>query len=108
MTKPEQQHLSIQETAQNLAPFAIDRPDLKEMLAALPEDAGLNLTTIEYELGILKILSAGWGISFFMPAGDKNKTPLSESFWRNHKFLIHEILFESLSALRPRAPLRVS
>ncbi len=91
MTKPEQQHLSIQETAQNLAAFAIDRTDLKEMLAALPEDAGLNLTTIEYELGILKILSAGWGISFFMPAGDKNKTPLSESFWRMIKEISQNI-----------------
>jgi hypothetical protein len=94
MPTPDQQQLSIQETAQNLAAFAIDRTDLKEMLAALPKEAGLNLTTIEYELGILKILSVGWGISFFMPAGDKNKTPLSESFWH----LIKEIS-ENISTL---------
>ena len=91
MTTPAQQHLSIQETAQNLAAFAIDRTDLKEMLAALPADVSLNPTTIEYELGILKILSTGWGISFFMPASDKNKTPLSESFWRMIKEISENI-----------------
>jgi uncharacterized linocin/CFP29 family protein len=36
---------------------------------------------VEYELGILKILSVGWGISFFMAASDKNKLPVTESFW---------------------------
>ncbi|HKL00138.1 MAG TPA: hypothetical protein VJ943_07780 [Desulfotignum sp.] len=91
MPTPDQQHLTIQETAQNLAAFAIDRTDLKEMLAALPQEADLNLTTIEYELGILKILSTGWGISFFMPAGDKNKTPLSESFWHMVKEISQNI-----------------
>ncbi len=91
MTTSDQQHLTVPETAQNLAAFAIDRTDLKEILAALPKEAGLNLTTIEYELGILKILSVGWGISFFMPAGDKNKTPLSESFWHMIKEISQNI-----------------
>ena len=91
MPTPDQQQLTVQETAQNLAAFAIDRTDLKKMLAALPKDAGLNLTTIEYELGILKILSVGWGISFFMPAGDTNKTPLSESFWHMIKEISENI-----------------
>ena len=91
MPAPDQQQLSVQETSQSLAAFAIDRTDLKKMLAALPADAGLNLTTIEYELGILKILSAGWGISFFMPPDDTYKAPLSESFWHMIKEISQNI-----------------
>jgi hypothetical protein len=91
MTAPETHILTVPEIARNLAAFAIDRADLKEILAALPKETQLNLTTIEYELGILKILSVGWGISFFMAAGDKNKTPLSESFWHMIKEISENI-----------------
>lgn len=81
MTPSTQQPLTVQEAAQNLSAFAIDRADLKELLAALPPGNDLNPTAVEYELGILKILSVGWGISFFMPATDQNKGPLSENYW---------------------------
>jgi len=73
--------ISIEQLARNLASFAIDRTDLKALLAAIPEKNDLNLHTVEYELGILKILSVGWGIAFYMAATDKNKAPLTESFW---------------------------
>ena len=73
--------ITAQDLAKNLATFAIDRTDLKKILAVLPQDNQLNKVTVEYELGILKILSVGWGISFFMPASDKNKAPVSQSFW---------------------------
>lgn len=74
--------LAVQQLAQDLAAFAIDRTDLKELLAAIPENSNLNLTVIEYELQILKILSVGWAISFFLPATDKNKGPLTQMFWK--------------------------
>jgi hypothetical protein len=77
----EKKPLSVQQLARNLAFFAIDRTDLKELLAAIPEDSHSNLTIMEYELHILKILSVGWAISFFMPATDKNKAPLTQIFW---------------------------
>ncbi|MBU0971170.1 MAG: hypothetical protein KKC20_11015 [Proteobacteria bacterium] len=73
--------LTIKKMAQNLSRFAIDRTDLKELLLAVPKGNDLNMTTLEYELGLLKILSVGWGISFFMEATDKNKGPLTASFW---------------------------
>ncbi len=73
--------ISVQQLAQDLAAFAIDRTDLKELLAAIPGESDSILTTIEYELQILKILSVGWAISFFMPATDKNKGPLTQIFW---------------------------
>jgi len=74
--------LSIEKLAQNLAGFAIDRTDIKELLAALPRENNLNMTTLEYELGILKILSVGWGIAFYMAASDQNKAPLTETYWK--------------------------
>jgi hypothetical protein len=85
------QILTIQQLAQNLATFAIDRRDLKELLAAIPENSAVNITTIEYELQLLKILSVGWAISFFMPASDKNKAALSEVFWENIREVAEKI-----------------
>lgn len=84
---PKKETLSLQQLAQDLSAFAIDRTDLKQLLKAVPENSGLNLTTVEYELQILKILSVGWAISFYMPITDKNKAPLSQLFWE----LIREI-----------------
>ena len=81
MEKEKKGSFTVQQLGQNLATFAIDRTDLKELLTAIPESSNLNLTTIEYELQILKILSVGWGISFFMLATDKNKGPLTQIFW---------------------------
>ncbi len=85
---------TIEKMAQNLVDFAIDRADLKELISALPRENDLNLATIEYELGILKILSVGWGISFFMAATDKSKKPLTEFFWQ----MVQEIS-ENISTL---------
>jgi len=81
MGQEKKEPLTIQQLAQDLATFAIDRTDIKELLTTIQENSNLNLTTIEYELQILKILSVGWGISFFMPASDKNKEPLTQIFW---------------------------
>jgi hypothetical protein len=75
-------HLTAEETARNLAAFAVDRTDLKTILKSLPRESGLNLVSLEYELGILKILTVGWGISFFMPVSNQNKKVLSDTFWQ--------------------------
>ncbi|MEX1297778.1 MAG: hypothetical protein AB1Z38_09860 [Desulfotignum sp.] len=75
-------HLTAEETARNLAVFAVDRTDLKTILKSLPPESGLDLVCLEYELGILKILTVGWGISFFMPVSNQNKGVLSDTFWQ--------------------------
>jgi hypothetical protein len=81
MEAQNKESLTIEKLAQNLGSFAIDRTDLKELLTALPPENDLNITAVEYELGILKILSVGWGIAFYMEATDKNKAPLTQYFW---------------------------
>ncbi|MCF6248178.1 MAG: hypothetical protein L3J69_12585 [Desulfobacula sp.] len=81
MDPEKNQTLTPDKLAENLATFAIDRTDLKALLSAIPEDSSVNRTTIEYELQLLKILSVGWAISFFMPATDKNKDQVTQIFW---------------------------
>lgn len=77
--------------AQDLSTFAIDRTDLKELIRSIPENHNLNLTTVEYELSILKILAAGWGISFYMPAGHPEKADLANAFWTNIQEISRQI-----------------
>ena len=83
--------LKAEQMAQDLATFAFDRTDTKELLTSIPENSNLNLTTIEYELQILKILSAGWGISFFIPETDKNKEKLTNVFWEHIREMSNSI-----------------
>ena len=75
-------NLTVEESARHLASFAIDRTDLKSLMDAIPKADDINLTTIEYELGILKILSVGWGLSYFMAPTDHKKGPLTDFYWQ--------------------------
>ena len=43
--------LTIEQIAENLAAFAIDRADLKSLMAALPKENDIDLTRLEYETG---------------------------------------------------------
>ncbi|OGR34923.1 MAG: hypothetical protein A3J80_05550 [Desulfobacula sp. RIFOXYB2_FULL_45_6] len=83
MAEGKKERLSVEKIARDFSSFAIDRTDLKELLACIPVDSNLNMTTVEYELQLLKILSVGWALSFFMPQSDKNKGPLTQIFWEN-------------------------
>lgn len=83
----------IHKVAENLAVYAIDREDLKELIKGLPQGTDLNMTTLEYELQILRILSVGWGLAFFMPEGEI-KQSMTTLFWQH----INEIA-KSISAL---------
>ncbi len=81
MSNSEPKITHVETMSKDLSSFAIDRSDLKELMGSIPKQNHLNLTTIEYELSILKILSTGWGISFYMPATDPKKSLLSDTFW---------------------------
>jgi hypothetical protein len=81
MGQANKQALYIEKFGENLATFAINRDDLKDMINGIPKGYALNLNAIEYELQILKIISVGWAISFYMAHSDINKKPLSELYW---------------------------
>lgn len=77
---------TVEEIAENLVNFSIDRSELKVILQGLPQEAGINPITLEYEISLLKILSVGWGISFFMGEHPK-KNELAQVFWNSiHDF----------------------
>ena len=90
MGQTKKESLTIEALAENLATFAINRDELKMLIQAIPENMGLDLTAVEYELQILKILSAGWAISFYMPEGEY-KIKLVQFFWDHIKEISNSI-----------------
>jgi len=76
----------LDKAGEALFDFAIDRKDVKALVAHLPPEVKCNPTAVEYELQLLKIISTGWALSYFMennPLGEK----LAVTFWELiHKF----------------------
>lgn len=70
----------IEKLNQDIFNFAIAREDLKEQLKAIPESSKANPVTVEYEIQLLKILSVGWSIPFFMEQ-NPDRNVLAETFW---------------------------
>ena len=70
----------IEQAASDLFNYAIDREDVKWLMANLAEQADIKRTTVEYELPILKIISVGWSLSYFLPGGPQ-KDELSNLYW---------------------------
>ncbi len=60
--------------------FAIDREDVKWLMAQLPEEAEIMRGTVEYELQILEIISVGWSISYYLE-NSSHKNQLLELYW---------------------------
>lgn len=60
--------------------FAINRDDVKWLMERLPKEANIKPSTVEYELQILKIISVGWSISYYLE-NNPRKNVLLELFW---------------------------
>ncbi len=71
----------LEKASENLVNFSVDRDDLNRIMAMLPEDEAINRVTVEYEIPLLKIVSVGWAIAYFMEKRPE-KTALLESFWQ--------------------------
>ena len=70
----------VKQAGEDLFNFAIEREDTKWLMARLPAEADVKPTTVEYELQILKIISVGWSISYFL-AEWPEKQKLNQIFW---------------------------
>lgn len=70
----------VEQAAHDLFNFAIDRTDIKEIMGGLHEQADVNRNSVEYELPLLKIITVGWSISYFINHGPY-KDNVSEIFW---------------------------
>ena len=90
----------IDKTCDELFQFAIDRGDVSRLMDGLPVSSDVFRATVEHELQILRIISVGWSLSYYLPAGSL-KTELTTLFWQSlhefskdlaltTKFLIHQ------------------
>lgn len=80
MKSPEEAPSPLEQTAEELFTFAIDRTDVKALMGGLPESADVRRSAVEYELPILKIISVGWSIRYHLPDGSQ-RAELTERFW---------------------------
>jgi hypothetical protein len=80
MKLPEEKSTEIEKIRDDLFDFAVDREDVKWLMERLPEEASVRPGTVEYELQILKIISVGWSISYYLENNPLKKAVL-ELFW---------------------------
>jgi hypothetical protein len=70
----------MEKAAGDLFNFATDRDDVKWLLEQFPSDAEVNSGKLEYELQILKIITVGWILSYYLePVPEKNE--LLGAYW---------------------------
>ena len=81
MTDPEKNDAIVNRAGEHLFQYAIDRGDMSAILNALPPTDGSDRrVTLEYEIQILRIVSVGWSIAFFLSEFPL-KDPLGQYFW---------------------------
>lgn len=73
---------TLQQAGQDLFDYAVDREDTKWLLARLHKDAKVKPAKVEYELQILKIITVGWCISYYLEHS-RQKDALGELFWQS-------------------------
>jgi len=70
----------IEKAGEDLFNFAVDREDTKTLMAHLSEEADIHRNTVEYELQILKIISVGWSITYYLE-NSPFKNQITEHYW---------------------------
>jgi len=80
MENSEEKKSEIEKIRDVLFDFAVDRENIKWLMERLPKEANIKRSTVEYELQILKIISVGWSISYYLE-NNPHKNPLLEFFW---------------------------
>ena len=82
MTRTEKLYDTVARAGEWLFRFAIDRGDMKAILDGLPLDVPEQRAVLEYEIQLLRIISTGWAIAFFL-ADSRLKIPLGQGFWEH-------------------------
>ena len=67
---------------EQLFQFAIDRGDMKAILDTLPLQEPQKRSALEYEIQLLRIISVGWSVAFFL-SEDILKGPIGQLFWEH-------------------------
>ena len=66
--------------------FAIDREDVKWLVATLPAETAAEANTVEYELQLVKIIFVGWSI-LYATEECTSRQKMAERYWQ----AIHEL-----------------
>ena len=77
----EEKKSDIEQAAEDLFDYAIDREDMHWLLSHLPPEAEVDRVRVEYELPMLKIVTVGWCISYYL-AESPRKEPLGAAYWQ--------------------------
>ena len=86
MAGTEDNKSAIAQVGEDLFSYAIDREDIKTLVAHLPKETSCKPATVEYELQLLKIISTGWSLAFFLE-NNPLKGLLTEAYWKSiHEF----------------------
>lgn len=67
-------------TAEALFDFAIAREELQHIMTLLPENTQVARSKVEYELQLLKLITVGWSITYFLEEFP-HKDPLARLYW---------------------------
>ena len=78
---PEKGKSDVEQAGEDLFNYAIERDDIKYLLALLPPEAEVKPNKVDYELQILKIITVGWSISFHLREHPL-KNVLGELYWQ--------------------------
>lgn len=79
--KPSEPQFDLEQIKSDLVDFAVDREEIKFLLARWPDEAAAKAPKVDYELQILKIIAVGWGLSYYLQQHPA-KEPLQELFWQ--------------------------
>ena len=70
----------VAHAGEQLFQYAIHRGDMKTIFDTLPLNPPEKRVSLEYEIQMLRIISVGWAIAFYLSDNDL-KTPLSHHYW---------------------------
>ena len=71
----------LEQAGEDLFNYAVERDDIKWLMAQLPQEADVKPTTVEYELQILKIVGVGWAISYYLEGTPGRKNEMLAFYW---------------------------
>jgi hypothetical protein len=81
MEKSSETKSGIEQAAEDLFNFSVDREDVKALMAGIHETADIKRSSVEYELHILKIISVGWAIPYYL-GNSPQKDLISACYWQ--------------------------
>jgi hypothetical protein len=95
MTDTETANDPVVQAGEHLFQYAIHRDEMNVILNGLPIDGQEKRAALEYEIQLLRIISVGWAIAYYL-ADNSLKTPLGNQYWE-HVRVFSETLSTSAS-----------